>query len=146
MLITIHVWSGNVFVDTLRVKFLAIGHMKKWYSSTNLRIQVLGISKTFFLHLLLKSVERFSLRFLVKNYVSIIVRHLRSLTLQLCINLFLTHSLRGMKLTFNLPAINRWSLWARSTFRRLIILLVPYYLGSFLILLDISFIKYLHIL
>ena len=146
MLNTTHV-GVQVFIDTLRVKFLAIGNMKKWYSSANLGIQVLGISKTLlFLHLLLKPIEWFSLRFLGKNNVSIMVRHLWSLTLQLWINLFLAHSLRGMKLTFNLPAINSWILWARSTFWRRIILMVPYYLGSFLINLNICFIKYLHFL
>ena len=62
MLITTHV-GVQVFIDTLRIKFLAIGNMKKWYSSANLGIQVLGISKTLlFLHLLLKPIEWFSLR------------------------------------------------------------------------------------
>ena len=146
----IHISSVKVFIETLRINFLAIGPIKKWYSSTYLGIQVLGISKAFFFFLLLELIEfRFSLRFLAENYVLIMVRHLWSLTRQLCGYLILTHSLRGMKLTFYLPAINCWSLWARSTlfaFGRLIIILrVPYYLGSFLIYLIVSFISFSHV-
>ena len=76
LLITTIQISGKVFIDTLRINFLAILHLKKWYSSAYLGIQVLGISKTFFLHLLLEPIERFSLRFLDKDYVSMVVRHL----------------------------------------------------------------------
>lgn len=138
--------SGKVFIDILRINFLAIMLMKDWYSSTNLGIEVLGISHTYFLLLLLEAKEWFALRCLVKNYMSMMVRHLWSLSLQLWIYLIWAHSLRGMKLTFNLPAINWRILWARShlvTFWRC--LMGPYYLG-FLILPIKSFVNILLIL
>ena len=73
--------SGKVLIDILRINFLAIVLMKDWYSSTNLGIEVLGISHTYFLLLLhfrpfLEFKEWFALRCLVKNYMSMMVRHL----------------------------------------------------------------------
>ena len=103
---SIHRISTKVFIETLRINFLTVSHMNKRYSSADLRVQLLGISKSGLLLLFLEPVERFSLRFLAENYVPIEIRHLRSLTLQLRLYLILTHSLRGMKLTFNLPAID----------------------------------------
>ena len=53
--------STKVFIETLRINFLAISHMNKRYGPANLRIELVGISETSFLLVILKPVQRFSL-------------------------------------------------------------------------------------
>lgn len=117
--------------------------MNKRDSSANMRIELLMcISEAGFLLVVLEPVEGLALWFRGKNDVAIEIGHLGSLTLKLGLYLILTHSLRGMKLTFNLPAIDGGSLGPRSALRCLGIVRFPGYLGSFLIhlkwLIDIS--------
>ena len=70
--------------------------------------------------------------------MAIEIGHLGSLALKLGLYLILTHSLRGMKLTFDLPAIDGGGLGARSALRCVGIVRFARYLGSFLIHLKMS--------